>query len=208
MPKTLIKTVTAYKFFELSPEAKKTALAKMADINVDYPEWYENYFDDYRTIGKIIGIDIEEIYFSGFSSQGDGACFDGHYEYAKNSVKKIKAYGPTDKKLHFIAENLFTLQKENRWRIGANIRHSGHYYHAFCTDIDVSLRDKDGYFNDYDDCSKEITEQTKILLRDFMNWIYRSLEKEYEYLTSEKSIIESIEANDYDFTIEGNFPAI
>jgi hypothetical protein len=33
--------------------------------------------------------------------------------------------------------------------------------------------------------------------------IYRSLEKEYYYLTSKEAIIEAIEANDYDFLETG-----
>jgi hypothetical protein len=33
--------------------------------------------------------------------------------------------------------------------------------------------------------------------------IYRRLEKEYEYLTSDESIIETIHANEYEFTEDG-----
>jgi hypothetical protein len=40
-------------------------------------------------------------------------------------------------------------------------------------------------------------------LRAFMKWIYRQLEREYDYLTSDEAIAESIIANEYEFTEEG-----
>jgi hypothetical protein len=36
-----------------------------------------------------------------------------------------------------------------------------------------------------------------------MDWLYLTLEKEYEYLTSEETIKESLIANEYDFTEDG-----
>lgn len=40
-------------------------------------------------------------------------------------------------------------------------------------------------------------------LRDFMRWIYRELESEYEYQTSHDAVLESIRANRYQFTENG-----
>ena len=62
--------------------------------------WYEYVFDDFETICGILGIalgtspvhlhngktrDAPHIYFRGFWSQGDGACFAGAYAYASNA---------------------------------------------------------------------------------------------------------------------------
>jgi hypothetical protein len=44
----------------------------------------------------------------------------------------------------------------------------------------------------------------KDILRDYMRWIYRTLEKEYDYMTSEEAIKETIIANDYEFTKDGS----
>ena len=41
-------------------------------------------------------------------------------------------------------------------------------------------------------------------MRDFAQWIYDSLEKEYEYQMSDEFVTENIEANEYEFDEEGN----
>lgn len=193
------RSYTVYKFDELTDEAKQKAIEKLYDINVDHDGWYEFIFEDAKEIGKLIGIDIDKIYFSGFSSQGDGACFEGSYNYEKNSVKKIKEYAPKDIKLHSIAESLQSIQKKHFYKLNANIKHRGHYYHEMCTDIQVY---KDGnYLSSESELKAE--EEIKDILRDYMRWIYKSLESNYDYCTSEEAIIETIEANDYDFTKDG-----
>jgi hypothetical protein len=40
-------------------------------------------------------------------------------------------------------------------------------------------------------------------LRDLARWLYRQLEREYEYLSSDEIVDESIIANDYTFTGSG-----
>ncbi len=40
-------------------------------------------------------------------------------------------------------------------------------------------------------------------LRDLADWLYRQLEREYEYLTSDESVEETIIANEYTFTEAG-----
>jgi hypothetical protein len=39
---------------------------------MDY-EWYTSVYDDATEIARLMGIEIKDIGFSGFSSQGDGA---------------------------------------------------------------------------------------------------------------------------------------
>lgn len=49
----------AYKYDELSDNAKEKALEKMLDINVDY-EWWESTYEDARNVGlKINSFDID-----------------------------------------------------------------------------------------------------------------------------------------------------
>jgi hypothetical protein len=196
--RTIITETTVYKFNELSEEAKEKAIEKLYDINTDY-EWYDFTYCDAKEIGAIIGIDINNIYFSGFSFQGDGACFEGSYSYKKGSLKAIKKYAPKDEVLHQIAKNLQAIQSENFYKLHASIKHSGYYYHENCTNIDVYHCD-----DIYRNITKETEGGIKEALRDFMRWIYSTLEKEYDYLTSKENIIETIKANDYEFTAEGD----
>lgn len=61
--------------------------------------------------------------------------------------------------------------------------------------------------DEYGDLSREIQTELGSLTDEFLESIledYRIiLQKEYEYLTSEVAILETIEANDYDFTEDG-----
>ena len=189
--------VKVYEYDELTKEAQEKVLEKLWDLNVDY-DWWECVYEDATIIGKLMGIDISKIYFSGFSSQGDGACFEGTYQYQKRSVKSLTEYAPQDKKLHRIVNALYQLQKEHFYRLQATIKHQGRDYHKNCTIIDIE--DTQGYSLLV---SKDVEDELSELLRDFMDWIYRILETEYNYQTEQAQIEETIRANDYQFLADG-----
>jgi len=190
--------ITTYQFSELSNEAQEKALEKYYDWNVSDDFWHECVIDDVKEIGKIIGIDIENVYFSGFSSQGDGACFEGDYEYKKGAFKALKAYAPKEYELHDIVKALQELQRKNFYRLSANVKHRGHYNHEMCTDIQV-WSDNESMEGANDEAHDGIQE----LLRDFMHWIYKRLESDFDYLTSEETLREYFTDSDYEFTEDG-----
>lgn len=69
-----------FKFEELSGESKKVAIEHNRDINVfDFD--FEN--DGYTESLKEKGFNDAKISFSGFHSQGDGACFDATIDCSK-----------------------------------------------------------------------------------------------------------------------------
>ena len=91
----------------LSTRRKDQLLEANRDVNVQFDWWtstYESFVEDCRAIG--IEVDPERIHFSGFWSQGDGACFEGHYRHAKGAAPHIHAYAPQDTELHRIADSL------------------------------------------------------------------------------------------------------
>ena len=192
--KTITTTKTVYTFDELTEEAKQKVLENLYDTNVNY-EWYEFVYEDAKTIAELMGIDIDRIYFSGFSSQGDGACFEGSYSYKKCSVKNVTEYAPKDEELHRIVRELQQLQKKHFYGLTAHVKQSGHYCHANCTQINVD--------SEYTPTNEDFEDEIQELLKDYMNWIYSQLEKEYYYQTSEEGIKETIEANEYEFTEDG-----
>lgn len=186
-----------YQFDELSDDAKGKAREWYRKGALDY-DWWDYVYEDAKTIGMLMGIDIDKIYFSGFWSQGDGACFEGSYGYKKGSLKAVKEYAPQDEKLHNIVKDLQLIQKPNFYQLYATVRHSGYYQHSGCTDISVS-RDSVNYQYMTEDVEDGITQT----LREFMDWIYTRLEKEYEWLVSDEQVDESIRTNEYEFTKEG-----
>ena len=120
---TVITTV--YTFDELSDRAKEKARDWYRERRaLDYG-WWECTYEDVDNIFKIIGITSDDyvkcmdgtmrrkgpdIRFSGFSSQGDGACFEGSYNYKKGALKAIRAYAPKDEELHRIVRELQELE--------------------------------------------------------------------------------------------------
>jgi hypothetical protein len=192
MPKTI--QVELFKFDELDDSAKEKARTWYREGGLDY-EWWDCVFDDAKECAKLIGISIDKIYFSGFSSQGDGACFEGRYSYRKGAAKLIRDHAPQDTELHRIADELQTLQANHFYKLGAEVKQRGRYSHEMSTEIST--------WNGDDDCDSDTEEALKELLRDYMRWIYRQLEKEYDYLNSDESVDESIRANEYSFDSDG-----
>ena len=148
-----------------------------------------------------MGFAIENIHYSGFSSQGDGACFTGSIRYAKSCAKNVKAYAPNDKELQRIAQAWQDLQKRNFYSLRARVKHSGRYSHELCTVFDCEdTRHNYGWLQ-----NEAIEDEIKEIARDFMRWIYRHLESAYEYETSEENIAEMCELNEWRFTEDGKF---
>jgi hypothetical protein len=195
MPKVITKTV--FDFDELDDLAKEHARDWFRQGYPDH-EWWDCLYEDAEQCGKLIGIEIDDIGFSGFSSQGDGAHFEGRYAYKLGSCGHIRAHAPQDAELHRIADGLRELQSKHFYRLSATVKHSGYYQHQYCTDIDVM---DDNTMNG--DAERDVEEAIKELLRDFMRWIYRQLEQEYDYLTSAEHVDDTIRANEYTFTEDG-----
>jgi len=103
---------------------------------------------------------------------------------------------PVDTELHSIVKTLANIQRRNFYQLYANVKHYGHYYHSLSNIIDVE-RDS------YQDVSKSDEDDLVECLRDFMDWIYSNLQKEYDYVTSLDYFKEVCEANDYQFLASG-----
>lgn len=208
------KVVTLYEFDELSDKAKETARDWWREhIFSDDNDWEATY-EDAITIGEILGIKISTrgaesmggkelqypcIFFSGFSSQGDGASFEGWYEYAEDAPKKIREHAPMDNCLHGIADELEALQKKNANCLRAKIKSHGNGCASYNMDVDMNFMENDEGVEQSDDAEKELTR----LMRDFADWIYGQLEAEYEYQCKDETIDENIRANEYTFLENG-----
>ena len=210
MPQIIETTV--YTIDELSGSAKEMARAWYRQSCLDY-EWYDCLYEDFQAICKILGVtlatspvclygggtrDKPEIYWSGFSSQGDGASFAGAYAHAKGTAQAIRAHAPGDDELHRIAEVLQAVQRRNFWQVHATIRQQGRYCHEYTMSIDVE-RESPTWQPPTDDAEDAVTEA----MRDLARWLYRRLEAEYEHQTSDEVVDETVEANAWIFTERG-----
>lgn len=207
-----IVETTVYRLDELSEDAKEKARAWYCQGAFDH-DWFEFQFDDFERVCEILGVRLRSravplygggtrqkpcIFFSGFWSQGDGASFEGTYSHAKGAARKIRDYAPKDDELHLIADALQAIQYRNFYQLHAGISHRGRYCHEYCMAISVE-RDSPVYQDITADAEDAVTEA----LRDFARWLYRQLEREHEYQTSDEVVDETIVANDFTFTALG-----
>ena len=124
--------IRVFRFDELSESAKETARAWYRRGGLDY-DWHTWIYEDFERICEILGLDLDTvpvrlfgggtrrkscIWFSGFWNQGDGACFEGQWSYAKGSARAIRSHAPLDSELHRICGALQTIQRRNFFSCG------------------------------------------------------------------------------------------
>ena len=182
-----------YTFDELSIEAKEKAIESFQqdDSYLDY-NWYEYTINDFETILELAGYYSITCYFSGFWSQGDGACFSARFSRNKRCLEKVKSY--CSKHEEEIINIIKLIQEEIPLHEEYEIKHSGNYSHEYCTNV---------YYLGDNQKAEKLDERFLELSRKLMRILYKKLEEEYSYLNSSESIIEHIKANNYEFTQDG-----
>lgn len=206
----------------LTDRQKQDLIEKHYDINLEY-EWWTYTYDIFVEKMAGVGIDVTmkssvkrghpnypkydypEIYFSGFSSQGDGACFAGGIT---DWPKFFAAH-----KEHFDCESMayavvYTECHNVHWYHG-----SANYCHENTLNFNVDIAECD-YDEDEDDpltlpqaaelalykaFNYEAFEQAiEDIVKDYCRALYDDLEKEHDYLTSDEAIWGAIVASELD----------
>ena len=173
--RTETTTRMLYKFDELSDDGKKKVIEKLWDLNVDY-EWWEFIYEDAEQVGlEITEFDLDRgAYVKGKFTQ---AAIDVANEIIKEHGKDCETYKTA---MEYIEEYAYM---ENHYR-------------------DMAIKEDDDAYWDVEDM---YTDDIDIDFRQALLEDYASiLQKEYNYQTSREAIIETIEANDYEFTADGN----
>lgn len=217
MPQIITLVSEAYRFDELDDAAKERARDWYREASAGDTYEFEHIIDDFIRVGEIIGIDFTthtvnlhgggtrqepNIYWSGFCCQGDGACFEGVYDYKATAPTKIREHAPQDTELHRIADELSRIQAANTFGVRAFIVHrSSHYYHSRTMSIEVTDRRNEGR---YDKALVIAEKDIGELMVDLADWLYKQLSDHNDYLYSTEHVDETIEANEYMFDEEGN----
>ncbi len=167
-------TKKIYTFDELPEEIQQKAIEKHADINVDF-DWWDHLYEDAKTV--LLKID-------GFDLDHNRHCTGNFIESANDTAILIFNEHGKDCETYKTAEN-YQSEISALWaKLPEDPADDG------CDDNEYE-REK---------LEEEIdTEFLRSLLEDYSIM----LQKDYEYMTSEKAIIETIKANDYDFTEDG-----
>ena len=167
------KITKVYRFEELSEEAQEKAMERLYEINVDY-EWWENVYEDAKNIGiRIEGFDL------GRGSYCRGQFLQDELDVAKAILENHSMICETYKDAYEFVWAMAEAEYEYR-----------RWYDA--------AEDEDDFDAGYE-CPDLLEDFRQAIFED-----YRSmLRHEYDYLTSEEAIRETIDANEYEFTENG-----
>ena len=198
--------ITVYNIDELNDKAKAKACGDWRHCLTD-SNWWSDIYDEFNQIMEYLGFDLDENEpcFSGFASQGDGASFTGHW-FRSRMTKEIMFYSHINpayfkcSELRTVADMLEVLA--NKRLTGMVLRYDSRCVHEntmFSNLIEINEDVPivtDSLENIFDTACKQLA---KLL--------YKALEKEYEYLTSDECLIKHLMINDYEFTAFGKaFP--
>jgi hypothetical protein len=196
------------RFNALPARQRDEILDRHRHFNTEHLDWWDSVYDDFKHDMLSVGIEVDRMYFSGFCSQGDGACFDGR---VYNWDDFLKSCGYECPALISLADQAWVFRVEHR----------GHYYHANCTSFSYDMASPSDYCYseldefvhayspykteiqnavfltvlqgyDYDSLYSEFEEAFKGHMRD----LYSRLEADYDALTSDESVLEALHAND------------
>jgi len=223
MPKTYTQTV--YTFAELRTLGNSAPIEKarqwLQELAVMDEFWSEDTLEEWKTALSQIGFANAEIAYSGFWSQGDGASFTASVDLPKligflaapPAASECVSGNPEDFRPFVVHHGGGVRNNPKFARLlllldylgGASVtRDSHHYSHEnTCTFTVEDLRDEGEWISSDRKLYNEFVEAAEELRCDLSQAIYKALEAEYEYRTSDEAIAEDAEANDYTFTASG-----
>jgi hypothetical protein len=229
MPRRVEKTVYKYDELDDASQAKARDWWREAQAQSGDNFWSEHITDDFKEVLKACGFSLDSritgpngsgrrdvLYWSGFSSQGDGACFGASWNARDVSVAAMIADRPVTYKdesgepqtcphnaklvpLLEEAANLARVYPRGSGRIVANDRYHSTSCENACADHAGDL--DDAYSSEPADTA--LQEALESLAQDLAQHFYRELESEYEYMLADEQVVEAIMANDYEFTSDG-----
>lgn len=207
------------RFTELTPKAKAYALDKYNNSE-DY--WYEHTLEQAKEDGLALGFHIDDIAFSGFHSQGDGASWTGYINLGEYIDANIKDDDPKQASYMVMRELI-----RNEWiermevdRPSFMYSHSGTMRNGGARDHAYDVAADDHYFLDegilkgasvrelYTSINGEyllfeLCELAFNHAKRYADEIYKKLEADYDHYSSEEVFAETAEINEWDFDETG-----
>ena len=232
MPKEIKKLVYTFKeMLDLEKQKKMSrdtvdkARAWLQETQTGY-KWWEYVYEDWVTALEDVGLLAVEISFSGFWSQGDGASFTAEIDlpplieflsnppFGSDAPVVTKASPETYDWRPWLVKQVDGVQRNPEFnkllRVVDSLNMSVvRAYSQYSHERSCGLK------TDFYDRDKRLTPKLRRLWEDFCNSveqfrldacraIYRSLNKEYEYLTDDKQLIEISEDSQYTFDNHGD----
>jgi len=188
-------------FDQLPANLKEVAIERNRDINVDRDDWHdpiiEGFVEDMQALGLV---DIEASY-SGFWSQGDGASFTAYVSDVPKFVKEALGLKYPDSALNNLTINFE--RKSSRY-CHENTCETVVDLDAQEDEMEVHLGGGPGaeIFVSLNEVADHVQEEAEAWRLRKCADLYRSLEKEYDYLQSDEAVADTLEINEYTYEVD------
>ena len=191
-------TATAYTYDELTEDAQKTAIEKCRTATTEDFEWWRDDYDYWKEKLAKLGYEVEDIWFSGFWSQGDGACFEG-------SLNVLEWLEATDgEKQDASTRSLrYWLKRLDPAAAYVNIGHRGNYCHKFTMYVEVEWAE----WPEPPKAGEQLLALEPAILdhaRDMAQKIYDGLQETCEGMMKDDYIADHLQINEYLFWKNGH----
>lgn len=224
-------TIKLYSFEELSEDAKKVAINNNRKFQVDH-DWWDCTYDDFvklcniikvplvYTYGKNVKTKIYNISFSGFYHQGSYSAFEcaistsDVFSIIENfeSQNWKKEFPKLEITMPSLTKNWKQIKKaENQLDFIIDSKCAGRG--CFSVSSEWTLHNErmgnDGNWLPHPNVElvcDEICEWVEQLLKELNSILYKWLQEEYEYRTSDECVSESLIANECEFLEDGTYP--
>jgi len=170
-----VKKTKVYPFAELSDDAKEKVLESFAETTADYEWWDSEYEDAKNVLLKLTEFDLDR----------NRHCKGEFIENAKDTAQKI---------IEDHGDMCGTFQTAKGY-----LEDRRKLVEKYSGGINTQIVAEDNEYEFDNDCEELDADFLRSILEDYSIM----LQKQYEYLTSEEAIVETIEANEYEFTEDG-----
>lgn len=203
--------INLFSIDELNQQAQEVALEHHRHINI-YHRWWEDDYEDFKTLCATMGITVEEIFFRGFYSQGDGSTFSSTIDvsaFIRGVAEQVwKKDFPTLEldiekcPIHPRVIDLIESGVDIEISMMTDTHHRYYFVHYYSSSY---LNNTNGRKHSrIEEELDKLDKWAKETLDTLNHYLYKNLEETCDYLKSDDAVKEAIEANQYLFTKEGD----
>lgn len=205
-PMPIQRSIDVYAASELSGAARENArywfrYERGADL---IEEDIKEFCDNLKPLLAALGIDADEILYSGYAVQGDGACFTGTYRYRLNWRKALAEVAGDDllAKLTEFGEQFDAISRDGRMPDVVRIVHNDRHYVHNCTISAQPMPDEDGDIDPQEaDCLRGLTE----VFQSLAYWMWKQIAEAHQEFNSDDAVDDGLEQEGHVFDKNGRF---